>query len=317
MFTKCIPITYHCGDQVTVSTVLIAWGNQQRDLNSFCLPNNLTCSDFNPKCFSEVVPAVEAPLIGNFTNAPSCQGTNPFQTVAYSGTATGGTGPYTYDWDLDGNGTFEILNQPTPTHLYTSTTAVSVTMRVTDSSNPAKTDLQTHSIVPGVCMVLPVTLSRFEVNEKERKAVLTWETTQERDNAYFLVEYSLDGKSFEALGRVEGHTTAESVHAYTFIHETPPVGTTYYRLRQTDLDGHFTYSKIKSVIIRTNGKVSFQPNPVSDLLRLSGLEKGAKVCISTPTGYLRSVSALLKTGTFAARTDRLPGVNRDHSPTFW
>ena len=280
-FTKCFPITYNCGDDVVLSSVLIAWGNNQNDLTTFCQPANLNCGAFNPKCFSDGtdLPPVQSPLIGDFTYTAACQGTNPFQTFTFSGTATsGGTGPYTFDWDLDGNGTFETLNQSTPSFTYTSTTPVNVTMRVTDSSNPVKIDQQVYSITPAACP-LPVTLSRFDAKSENNKAVLTWETAQEKDNDYFLIEYSLDAKSFEAIGRVEGNKTTTTSRDYSFVHTTPVVGVNYYRLRQTDTDGRFTRSAIRSVIVRTNGELVINQNPVSDLLSISGVEKASTVQI--------------------------------------
>ncbi|GAB3914814.1 hypothetical protein GCM10028803_60790 [Larkinella knui] len=224
-------------------------------------------------------------MIGNFTNAASCQGSNPFQTVAFSGTATGGTGPYTFDWDLDGNGTFEILNQLTPSFTYASGTAVSVKMRVTDSSNPVNTDQQTYTLTPAPCSVLPVTLSRFDAKEKNNTALLSWETAQEVDNDYFLIEYSLDGNSFEALGRVNGNGTTEQIHTYSFVHTTPAIGINYYRLRQTDTNGRFTTSKIKSIIVRANGELVIRQNPVRDVLTILGLEKAATIQIVDLKGH--------------------------------
>jgi len=45
-----------------------------------------------------------------------------------------------YEWDLDGNGTFEIKNHPRPTRCYPSTGTYAVKLRVTDSNQRTATD---------------------------------------------------------------------------------------------------------------------------------------------------------------------------------
>lgn len=288
-FTKCFPITYTCGAQVVLTSVLMAWGNQQQDLTTFCNSSNLTCNRFNPKCYSSGtnLPVVQPPLQSTgFTATPSCVTPNTFQTYSFSGNASGGVAPYTFDWDLDGNGTFETLNQQNPTHTYASAGTYTVQMRVRDSKTPAGEVIKTSSITVGPC-TLPVRLSRFSTTALDGKAALSWETASEINNSYFQIERSSDGKAFEAVGRVNGHGTTQTVSQYTFLDVRPAAGINYYRLKQTDNDGRFEYSPVRSVVIRQNGEIRILQNPVKETLTVGGLEEGAAVQVLDVRGVRR------------------------------
>jgi PKD repeat protein len=81
------------------------------------------------------VSAVGNPLAATVTASPS-SGQIPL-TVAFSGTATGGSPPYSYGWDFgDGSATSTAQN---PSHTYSSAGTFTATLTVTDSSSPAKT----------------------------------------------------------------------------------------------------------------------------------------------------------------------------------
>jgi hypothetical protein len=94
---------------------------------------------------------------------------------------------------------------------------------------------------------LPVVLVSFEARRVGATVACAWATASEQHNDHFVIERSLDGASFTALGTVAGHGTSAAAHAYTFVDAQPVAGVAYYRLRQVDTDGTATFSPLAVV----------------------------------------------------------------------
>ncbi len=118
---------------------------------------------------------------------------------------------------------------------------------------------------------LPITLSYFKVTEEQGRVIISWTTDMEENNDYFSIERSADGKTFEQAATVAGagNSTSKLVYSYTDSKALP--GTSYYRLKQTDYDGKFTYSRIESVSRSASGMFAntlnieiVAPNPFTD-----------------------------------------------------
>ncbi|MEL6274243.1 MAG: T9SS type A sorting domain-containing protein, partial [Bacteroidota bacterium] len=113
--------------------------------------------------------------------------------------------------------------------------------------------------------VLPVELVNFEGVLNKNEVFLFWQTSSERENQGFSVEYSHDAERWSIIGYVAGAGTSAEQQNYSFRHRQPIVGTTnYYRLRQIDYDGSFAYSDIQRVEVRKSAeKMMLYPNPTS------------------------------------------------------
>jgi len=96
-------------------------------------------------------------------------------------------------------------------------------------------------------LVLPVELVSFEAVLNGAQVNLNWITASEKDNAYFTVERSKDGETWTEITRVNAIGTTHQVTGYTGVDQQPLQGTAYYRLKQTDVNGKFTYSNIQVV----------------------------------------------------------------------
>ncbi|MDF2193549.1 T9SS type A sorting domain-containing protein [Paraflavitalea sp. CAU 1676] len=98
---------------------------------------------------------------------------------------------------------------------------------------------------------------------------ITWATGEEQQADNFIVEYSTDGIQFSKAGVVKAANRANG-SSYSFFHEHRLSGTLYYRIKQTDVNGDFTYSKIIILLFRNqlNSYVLF-PNPVKDILNVA------------------------------------------------
>jgi hypothetical protein len=120
---------------------------------------------------------------------------------------------------------------------------------------------------------LPVELTRFDARPEIGGIALDWQTASELNNESFTVEHSRDGQRFHALAVLPGAGTTSFPQAYTWVHSQPNTGDNYYRLRQTDFDGAFTYSPMR--IAHWSGSLpdawSIQPSVTSSntLLRRS------------------------------------------------
>lgn len=109
---------------------------------------------------------------------------------------------------------------------------------------------------------LPVNLLSFTGNWKGEKVYLNWRTAKERDNSHFEIERSIDGISFEKIGRVANKMHLSDANRYDFTDLNPGNGLRYYRLKQVDNNGGFEYSgtvKVQNQTFEQNMAVS--PNP--------------------------------------------------------
>ncbi len=111
---------------------------------------------------------------------------------------------------------------------------------------------------------LPIELKSMAVipNEKEALIDVNWTTASETNNDYFTVERSVDGIDWKVIGKINGAGNSNLELNYSFQDIRPVNGLSYYRLKQTDFDGQFTYSPIKSVECSINYDFELFPNPL-------------------------------------------------------
>jgi hypothetical protein len=120
--------------------------------------------------------------------------------------------------------------------------------------------VQTSIQVTASCL-LPVTLIDFSVAKKDEGALISWTTASEINSAYFIIEKSYDGQTFQAIGRVNAVGNSNVWQKYTFEDALLNSGITYYRLAQYDWDGTVSYSLIKTLAKGNTIGVQIVPNP--------------------------------------------------------
>jgi Secretion system C-terminal sorting domain len=114
-------------------------------------------------------------------------------------------------------------------------------------------------------LALSVSLLDFTAKVVGNSVNLYWSTANEKDNSHFDIERSLDGKIFSKIGQVKGNGTTTQTHDYTYSDINNFNKTTYYRLKQVDLDGKTSFSKVVSVNSGLRiGKSKVYPTLVND-----------------------------------------------------
>ena len=119
---------------------------------------------------------------------------------------------------------------------------------------------------------LPVELSSFTAAASKGNVDLAWSTATEVNNAGFQIE-KLQAKSekWESIGFVDGHGTTNAPQSYSFT-DKPGSGKFQYRLKQTDRDGKFEYSKTIEAEVAAPVKFGLEqnyPNPFNPTTNIS------------------------------------------------
>lgn len=136
----------------------------------------------------------------------------------------------------------------------------------TSDFNPGATDYLMTSLASnydvytlrfGFFSALPVSLLSFTATDDTHSVNLTWSTATEKNNAYFTIEKSKNGKDFELLVTIPGSGTRSVKTDYATTDLNPFSGTTYYRLRQTDYNGEEEHLKTISVTRAENNQNQF------------------------------------------------------------
>jgi len=116
---------------------------------------------------------------------------------------------------------------------------------------------------------LPIELITFNAEDAGTYVRTSWVTATETNNERFEVERSADAQTFELIGTVNGAGSSQSILQYEYMDERPLQGTAYYRLKQIDFDGAYTYSDLVAVTrVSSAAELLIWPNPVEDGLNI-------------------------------------------------
>ncbi|HMT29732.1 MAG TPA: hypothetical protein PKD91_10665, partial [Bacteroidia bacterium] len=92
-----------------------------------------------------------------------------------------------------------------------------------------------------------------------------WATGTEINNNFFNLESSSDGLNWNHLATIQGSGNSTNIRHYSFLDVNPFHSWNYYRLKQVDFDGHYTYSEIISIkmeeIVTEETELIVYPNP--------------------------------------------------------
>ena len=168
---------------------------------------------------------------------------------------------------------------------------VPVVLTVTDASGHPATASAVVLVNPAG-PPLPVELVSFTAQAAGPAVRLAWATASEKNSALFEVERSADGQKFEKVGQVAAQGTKISPTNYTYLDNSLIHSAThslYYRLRQVDRDGTFTYSPVRTVTFSgqpgNGGGLTLVPNPAPDhATTLAGAEVRAAVDVFDTLG---------------------------------
>jgi hypothetical protein len=118
---------------------------------------------------------------------------------------------------------------------------------------------------------LPITLNYFEAKDfSDRYVKLNWQTETELNNDFFTLERSIDGVNWKSFKVVKGAGNSNSPINYSHVDDDPNGKLLYYRLKQTDFDGEFSYSSIVVIELPDNTQISLYPNPSETTITISG-----------------------------------------------
>ena len=129
---------------------------------------------------------------------------------------------------------------------------------------------------------LPIELVSFSAQLKNDIVEINWKTASEMNNDYFTIERAIDIEHFEQILSHDGQGTSKELNHYKVMDSSPLYGRSYYRLKQTDFDGKFTYSDVRMIDYEGPAFATLTafPNPVNTAtftLKIEGLKEASDV----------------------------------------
>ncbi|MEM6771953.1 MAG: T9SS type A sorting domain-containing protein, partial [Bacteroidota bacterium] len=122
---------------------------------------------------------------------------------------------------------------------------------------------------------LPVEFSALSAESVKQNVMVKWSTASESGNEGFEVQHSISGQLFRSIGMVAAAPDGANGSDYSFEHEQAPLGQNFYRLKQMDLDGGFSYSGVVTTMVEASEEpLSVYPNPANDAVFVSAKESG-------------------------------------------
>ena len=143
----------------------------------------------------------------------------------------------------------------------------------------------TFGTIPSAGNPLPIELLSFDASYNKPDVELNWVTTTEINNAYFVVEKSLNAVDFVSIKTIQGMGNSNVTNLYSTLDNNPVNGVNYYRLRQIDFDGKTTLSKIVAINVSIEIKdnllgITIFPNPTKGMLYVNSLADNLNLTIS-------------------------------------
>ena len=137
---------------------------------------------------------------------------------------------------------------------------------------------------------LPIALISFEANKLNDKVIINWQTASEKNNAKFEIQRSSNSRDFNTITEQKGAGNSNALVSYSTIDKNPLHGDNYYRLKQIDFDGNFSYGPVRVVSFNDNSNIIIFPTLVKDKLNIkfnANLNSASSIqLISLTTGMI-------------------------------
>jgi len=120
-----------------------------------------------------------------------------------------------------------------------------------------------------LALPLPIQLISFDATLQQGEVKLNWSTASELNNEFFTVQRSQDAEQWQDFSKVKGAINSNQRIDYETTDGLPFTGVSYYRLKQTDLDGQYSYSSVRRVEITELFQLKVYPNPSTGKFTIS------------------------------------------------
>ncbi len=125
----------------------------------------------------------------------------------------------------------------------------------------------------------------------DQKVKLTWKVANEVNSDHYEVEYSMDNRQFTKIGTVLSRNG--SVNTYDYLHASPSFEkVNYYRIKQVDKNGKFSYSPVIPVKFIAKSIISITPNPVTNVISVTATQSNLEIRVYDATGRLVAAKML-------------------------
>jgi len=207
-----------------------------------------------------------------------------------------GNGTATMDWDIyiDGSVVEVFINDKyTFSFRIYPTDAGSNQVDLFATGATAVANAKAWNINP--LSVLPITWVSFTSEKQNSVVKLNWKVAEQVNNDHYEIQRSADGINFYSIGelRATGNTGGD----YSFIDANPLPGGNYYKIKQVDKDGKFTWSTVRKQIFTKELKAYMTrpvQNPIKQVIELFFNYNVAKTNISLWDVSLRKLFELNK-----------------------
>jgi hypothetical protein len=308
------------GWSLTMSSSNIATANSTKTQNVSC--NAFT--NATPELIAKVVPGTTSGISGSTTAKVWLETTQPAQFVKRhyeitpatgASTATGKVTLYFTQQEFDDFNAVNTLKLPTGTADATGKANLRIEKRAGTSStgtglpgtysgaittiDPADADIIWNSgasrwevtfdvtgfsgfFVKTITGTLPLHWLSVNGNlNNSKQAVLTFKVN-ETNVANYSIEKSTDGRTFVSIANINSKGNGENT--YSFTEATALQGLGYYRIKQVDADGRYSYSTIIKLVNQQISTLTVYPNPVKDIVTISGAKVGNNLMLTDISG---------------------------------
>ena len=150
---------------------------------------------------------------------------------------------------------------------------------------------------------LPISFSKpLQAKQKLKTTHLTWSVGIQTANDKYIIEHSLDDKDFLGIGEIKGDGNNTVERHYEYTHHAPSSGRNYYRIKQIDKDGKYSYSNIVEVQYEADSKTfNISPNPSSNYISVDvkDRQKNGGIQIYNSIGVLVKEASMNNTATIS------------------
>jgi Secretion system C-terminal sorting domain len=144
----------------------------------------------------------------------------------------------------------------------------------------------------------------FTAEKSGKDVMLAWQIALSQNNSRYDVEHSLDGSRYSNIGRLNADDANTS--NYRHIHSgASPAVPNFYRIKQVDKDGRFSYSPVRIVKFNPVAGITVSPNPASNFINVYTAEKNVSISLVDGSGR-RMIISKLESGNGQINISQLP-----------